>query len=444
MEKIETENIDLKVKLMTDFHAFENSLNGEAGSSFHKIRQDAIASFNAMGFPLKKHEEWKYTNLNPVLKHDYKQGYELTGTRLTKDDIENLMIKSSGINLLIFVNGQFEKNISNIVSNDEDIFIGSFSEGMNKFSKIIENHFAKYADYKTHALVALNTAFAKEGAFVYVRKNSEVKEPVHILNISDARNENYFSQPRNLIIAEEGASVNVIEDYHTIGDKHSFTNAVTEIFCDKNSKVEHYKIQNDGDNSYHIGTSQVMQEKDSRFSNTTISWGGAITRNDLNSVFNDSNTECHFYGLYMLTQNQHVDNHTLADHKMPHCYSNELYKGILDDRSTGVFNGKIMVREDAQKTNAYQSNNNILLSNDATIYSKPQLEIFADDVKCSHGATTGQLNEEEMFYLQSRGISKDHARTLLLYAYASDVIDSVKVGELKDLLVKKLEKKLKK
>ncbi|MEO6695213.1 MAG: Fe-S cluster assembly protein SufD, partial [Ignavibacteria bacterium] len=256
--------------------------------------------------------------------------------------------------------------------------------------------------------------------------------------------ENYFSQPRNLILAEEGASVNVIEDYHTIGDKQSFTNAVTEIFCDKSSKVEHYKIQNDGDNSYHIGTSQVMQEKDSRFSNTTISWGGSITRNDLNSVFNDSNTECHFFGLYMLTGKQHVDNHTLADHKMPHCYSNELYKGILDDRSTGVFNGKIMVREDAQKTNAYQSNNNILLSDDATIYSKPQLEIFADDVKCSHGATTGQLNEEEMFYLQSRGISKDHARTLLLYAYASDVIDSVKVGELKDLLVKKLEKKLKK
>jgi len=444
MEKIETENIDLKVKLLTEFQTFENSLNGEAGSSFHRIRQDAISNFNTMGFPVKKHEEWKYTNLNPILKHNFKQAFELTNTNLTKDDIENFIIKSTGINLLVFVNGQFEKGLSNIVSNDDNIFIGSFSDGKKKYSHVIENHFAKYADYKTHSLVALNTAFAKDGAFVYVKKNVEVKEPVHILNISDARNENYFSQPRNLIIAEEGASVNVIEDYHTIGDKHSFTNVVTEIFCDKNSKVEHYKIQNDNENAYHIGTSQVMQEKDSRFSNTTVSWGGSITRNDLNSVFNDTNTECHFFGLYLLTGKQHVDNHTLADHKMPHCYSNELYKGILDDRSTGVFNGKIMVREDAQKTNAYQSNNNILLSDDATIYSKPQLEIFADDVKCSHGATTGQLNEEEMFYLQSRGIGKDHARTLLLHAYASDVIDSVKVGELKDMLVKKLENKLKK
>ncbi|MGB4853919.1 MAG: SufD family Fe-S cluster assembly protein, partial [Ignavibacteria bacterium] len=175
----------------------------------------------------------------------------------------------------------------------------------------------------------------------------------------------------------------------------------------------------------------------------TISWGGAITRNDLNSVFDGTNTECHFYGLYLLNGRQHVDNHTLADHKMPHCYSNELYKGIIDGNATGVFNGKIMVREDAQKTNAYQSNNNILLSDDATIYSKPQLEIFADDVKCSHGATTGQLNPDEMFYLQSRGIGKENARTLLLYAYASDVIDSIKIDELREMVVQKLEMKLK-
>jgi len=444
MEKIETENIDLKVKLMTEFQTFENNLNGEAGSSFHRIRQDAISNFNAMGFPIKKHEEWKYTNLSPIFKHNFKQAFELTGSTLSKEDIENFIIKSSGINLLVFVNGQFDKSLSSIVTDIEKAFIGSFSEAKNKFGKIIEDHFAKYADYKTHSLVALNTAFAKDGAFVYVKKDGEVKEPVHILNISDARNENYFLQPRNLIIVDEGASVNVIEDYYTIGGKHSFTNVVTEIFCGKNSRVEHYKIQNDGDNSYHIGTSQVLQEKDSRFSNTTVSWGGSVTRNDLNSVFNDTNTECHFFGLYLLTGKQHVDNHTLADHKMPHCYSNELYKGILDDRSTGVFNGKIMVREDAQKTNAYQSNNNILLSDDATIYSKPQLEIFADDVKCSHGATSGQLSEEEMFYLRSRGIGEDQARTILLHAYARDVIDSVKVGELKDILVKKLEKKLKK
>jgi Fe-S cluster assembly protein SufD len=245
-----------------------------------------------------------------------------------------------------------------------------------------------------------------------------------------------------LYVAEEGAEIKIVEDYYSIGDKHSFTNIVTEIYCGENSKLERYKIQNDNDKAYQVGTTQVMQEKDSRFSDTTISWGGAITRNNLTSVFNGSNTECHFYGLYMLTGKQHVDNHTLADHAMPHCYSNELYKGIIDDKATGVFNGKIMVREDAQKTNAYQSNGNILLSEDATIYSKPQLEIFADDVKCSHGATTGQLNKEELFYLQARGIGKEEARILLLNAFAGDVVDSVKIDKLREKLKDTLSKKL--
>ncbi len=239
------------------------------------------------------------------------------------------------------------------------------------------------------------------------------------------------------------AKIKIVEDYYSLGDKHSFTNSVTEIYCAPNSSLERYKIQNDGEKAYHIGTTQVMQEKDSRFSDTTISWGGAITRNNLNSVFNGPNTECHFYGLYLLSGKQHVDNHTLADHAMPHCYSNELYKGIIDDKATGVFNGKIMVREDAQKTNAYQSNGNILLSEDATIYSKPQLEIFADDVKCSHGATTGQLNKEEMFYLQSRGIGKEEARILLLNAFAGDVIYTIKIEPLREMLLHKLAAKLK-
>ncbi|MEO8663900.1 MAG: Fe-S cluster assembly protein SufD [Ignavibacteria bacterium] len=442
MDKISQENIDLKIKLLEDFRKLESNLNGESKNYFHKIRQDAIATFEELGFPVKKLEEWKYTNINPILKHDFKTAIHTTAAPVNEDDIKDFLFDSEGVNRLVFVNGQFNEKLSSIITKGENIFIGSLLEGRVRLGEIVEKHFSKYADYRNSSLTALNTAFAKDGAFIYAGKNENVKEPVQIIFISDSREESFMSQPRNLFVMEEGSGIKVTEEYFTIGDKHNFTNVVTEIYCDKNSDLERYKIQNDSDQSYHIGTTQVMQEKDSRFSDTTISWGGAIIRNNLNSVYNGTNTECHFYGLYMLRGRQHVDNHTLADHASPHCYSNELYKGIIDDKATGVFNGKIMVRVDAQKTNAYQSNGNILLSEDATIYSKPQLEIFADDVKCSHGATSGQLNKEEMFYLQSRGIGKEEARILLLNAFAGDVIDSVKIESLKEILYLTLSHKL--
>ncbi|MDQ3194361.1 MAG: Fe-S cluster assembly protein SufD [Bacteroidota bacterium] len=441
MDKISQENTDLKIKLLEDFRKLELSLNGESKNYFHRIRQDAIATFEQLGFPVRKLEEWKYTNLNPILKHDFQTTIH-DADPLSRDEIKDFFLDEENVNRLVFVNGQFNEKFSKVITQNEQVFVGSLLEGRIKLGEVIEKHFSKYADYKNNSLTALNTAFAKDGAFIHVGKNMNVSEPVQIIFVSDSRKESFMSQPRNLYVMEEGSNIKITEEYFSIGEKHNFTNVVTEIFCDKNSNIERYKIQNDGDNSYHIGTTQVMQEKDSRFSDTTISWGGAITRNNLNSFFNGSNTECHFYGLYLLTGRQHVDNHTLADHAMPHCYSNELYKGIIDDKATGVFNGKIMVREDAQKTNAYQSNGNILLSEDATIYSKPQLEIFADDVKCSHGATTGQLNNEEMFYLQSRGIGKDEARILLLNAFAGDVIDSVKINSLREKLQLTLSKKL--
>ena len=442
MDKISKENIDLKIKLLEDFRNIESSLNGESKSDFHRIRQDAIATFEELGFPVKKLEEWKYTNINPILKQEFKTIIPSTDAKISKEDIKEFMFEEKNTNILVFVNGQFSHNLSHIDTKNDKVYIGSFLEGRVKFGNIIDEHFSKYANYKSQSLTALNTAFAKDGAFIYAAKGTEVNEPVHILYISDSREESYLCQPRNLFVAEEGANIKIAEEYYSLGEKHSFTNVVTEIYCGANSNLERYKIQNEGDNAYNINTTKVMQEKDSRFSDTTVSWGGAITRNNLCALFNGTNTECHFYGLYLLKGKQHVDNHTLADHAMPNCYSNELYKGIIDGNATGVFNGKIMVREDAQKTNAYQSNGNILLSPDATIYSKPQLEIFADDVKCSHGATTGQLNEDEMFYLQARGIGKEEARVLLLNAFAGDVIDSVKIDSLREKLEKTLSEKL--
>ncbi len=440
-DKISKENIDLKIMLLEEFRNLPSNMNGESKNYFNSIKLDAMASFEELGFPVKKLEEWKYTNINPILKHDFKT-ISAKNSRLNKEEIKNFIFDEN-IDVLVFINGEFEENLSSIKQSSDNVFIGSLLEGRIRFGKIIEKHFSRYADYKKTGLTALNTAFARDGAFIYVKKGTDVPEGIHIIYISDTREDSILAQPRNLYVIEDGASVKIIEDYYSAGDKHSFTNVVTEIYCGKNSKVERYKIQNESDTNYHIGTTEVMQEKDSRFSDTTVSWGGAITRNNLNAVFNGTNTECHFYGLYLLSGKQHVDNHTLADHRMPNCYSNELYKGIIDDKATGVFNGKIMVRQNAQKTNAYQSNGNILLSEEATIYSKPQLEIFADDVKCSHGATTGQLNNEEMFYLQARGIGKEEARVLLLNAFAGDVIDSVKLERLREKLQGRLEMKLK-
>ncbi|MDZ4712655.1 MAG: Fe-S cluster assembly protein SufD [bacterium] len=442
MDKIATENTDLKLQLLEDFKKLEANLNGESKNYFHKIRQDAIASFIELGFPVKKLEEWKYTNVNNILKHDFKTSESAGTSGITREEIKEVLFDEK-VNLLVFVNGSFDEDLSDIITDNKNCFIGSFMKGRVLHNDIIEKHFSKYAEYKKSSLTALNTAFAADGLFIYLKKNETIEEPVHVINISDSRKESFLSQPRNLFVLEEGASIKIAYDYISVGEEHSFTNSVTEIVLGENSNIHHYKIQNENSKAYFIGTTQVMQEKNSMFSDTTISWGGAITRNNLNSVFNGSNTECHFYGLYLLSGKQHVDNHTLADHAMPHCYSNELYKGIINDSATGVFNGKIMVREDAQKTNAYQSNGNILLSEDATIYSKPQLEIFADDVKCSHGATTGQLNENEMFYLQSRGIGREQARIILLNAFAGDVLDSVKIKGLRDKLQIMLESKLK-
>lgn len=442
MDKISNENNDLKIRLLEDFMKFESALNGESKSKFHEIRKDAIVTFERLGFPVKKLEEWKYTNINPILKHEFKTNLTSAESGLSREEIKDFLFEEKNINLLVFVNGKYSEKLSVIETDNDKVYLGNFHEGKEKFGSVTEQHFSKYADYKNQSLTALNTAFAEDGAFIYARKGAEIKEPVHILYISDSRKESYLCQPRNLIVIEEGASIKIAEEYYSIGDNYSFTNAVTEIFCGANSSVERYKIQSEGENAYSVNTTNVKQGKDSRFSDTTVSWGGAITRNNLCAMFNGTNTECHFYGLYLLNGNQHVDNHTLADHAMPNCYSNELYKGIIDDKATGVFNGKIMVREDAQKTNAYQSNGNILLSSDATVYSKPQLEIFADDVKCSHGATTGQLNEDEMFYLQARGIGKEEARVLLLNAFAGDVIDSVKIDSLREKLEKTLSEKL--
>jgi len=387
------------------------------------VRKDAISAFQKQGFPGRKHEEWKYTNLAPVLGRDYL--IEDT-TTLNKKDIDGLLLSSLEANHLVFVNGNYNKELSS-VNADEPIVISDLSQAGD-----INEYLTASSITLNDSLTELNTALAN-GVVITVKKGKVVSKPIIIHFVGDGRKGNIFSNSRNLFILEENAQATFIENYSTIGSNAHFSNNITQIVVKKDAYATYYKIQNDAQ-SDHVGTTQVYQPEKSNFAATTITLDGGIIRNNLNIRLSSEYSEASLVGLYLVKGNTHVDNHTLVDHAKANCYSNELYKGLLDDKSTGVFNGKIYVRQDAQKTNAFQSNKNILLSKDATMNTKPQLEIFADDVKCSHGATTGMMDEEPLFYLRSRGISEKKAKALLMHAFAADILEYIKLEPLKELL----------
>lgn len=432
---------DLKEKILENYKTFERTFNGEPAEIKH-LRDNAKEYFRTFGFPNRKIEDWKFFNSKPIVTNDFNftDGKQI----IEKNILNNFLIPDLKANLIVLINGEYSKENSKIITERKNLFIGSLKDGIKSKPEIIEKHFGKYADYKTDGYSALNTAFAADGAFVYIPKGCLMKDPVMILNILDSRKSKVLGQPRNLIVAETNSDVHIVEEYFSIGENDAFSNVITEIYTGENANLQYYKIQNEEKNAYHIGTTQVFQERSSIFTSITLSWGGSVTRNNLNSYMNGEGIECNFKGLYFLTGKQHADNHTLADHANPNCNSNELYKGILADEADGVFNGKILVRQDAQKTNAYQMNKNILLSNSASVNSKPQLEIFADDVKCSHGATTGQIDAEQLFYLKARGIGEKEGKRLLLFAFANEIIEDIEVTELKEYIVGRLSEKLEK
>jgi Fe-S cluster assembly protein SufD len=432
----ETLHPELKETLLSNFKSFESRLNGKAGSSTHHKRKESLLNFEKFGFPNTKNEEWKYTNIAPALEKNYKFPER---SSLNKKDIQPFLFKVKNANTLVFLNGKFYKELSEIVSPADSFIITNFGDGDQQS---IEKYFSTVLNPSQDGFTALNTAFAENGAFIRIPKDKIVEAPILLYFISDASQSDVFIQPRNLIIVEENSQVKIVESFHTVGGNISFTNTVTEVVLKQDAFLEYYKIENDADNSYHVGTTQIMHEAKSHSSHTTITLSGALVRNNLNLNLNAQFCEATLYGLYMLSSKQHADNHTLVNHAMPNCYSNELYKGILNDKSTGVFNGKIYVKTDAQKTNAFQSNKNILLSKDATMNTKPQLEIYADDVKCSHGATVGQMDEEPLFYLRSRGIPEKSAKALLVNAFASDILEHIKIESLKEHLKEIISHKL--
>jgi Fe-S cluster assembly protein SufD len=430
---------DFKNQLMAAFRTNEELMNGESKTPLHQVRRAALHQFDLLGFPTVRHEEWKYSNVNSLLKEAFDLDYAST---LAGNDLIGLEIPNLDGNILYFVNGRYHPELSRLVSPADQVQISSFADALKADPDFVGTHFARYADYQDNAFTALNTALASDGVVIRVPNNTTVEQPIILRFITDARDKNIASQPRNLVIVGKNAEVTMAESYRTLGDRASFVNVVTEIALDRDARMQYYKVQDETEKAYHIGTTQVNQSDNSHFYSATVTLNGNFVRNNLNIVLNGQHAEAFMYGLYMPNGRQHVDNHTLVDHAMPNSYSSELYKGILDDNGTGVFNGKIYVRPDAQKTNAYQSCKNVVLSSGASMNTKPQLEIYADDVKCSHGTTTGQLNDEALFYMRSRGIPKDEARTLLLYAFAQDVLSQIKIQPIRDYLNRVVTEKL--
>jgi Fe-S cluster assembly protein SufD len=433
--KITTIDTNLTSVLQEEFKKAE-SKRQNVDSVLNQKQKDAFQSFEKTGFPSVKNEEWKYTNLSSLLKETFNASPAVS---LTQKDIAPF-IYAIEANNLVFINGIFSKELSTIRSPASELEIAEIKD-IDK--AITDNYFARKTYSSSDGLSLMNTAFAENGLFLSVKKNKSLKYPVVIYNFTDSRQENMLVQPRNLVILEENAHASIVETFHTLGINTSFVNSISELVLKQDANLDYYKIQDDSENSYHVGSTEILHEAKSISASTTITIGGALVRNNLNISLNAEFCEAHMNGLYMLSGTQHVDNHTIADHAKPNCYSNELYKGIMDDKSTGVFNGKIFVKPDAQKTNAFQSNKNVLLSKEATVNTKPQLEIFADDVKCSHGATTGQLDEESLFYLRSRGIGEAQSKRLLLHAFANDVLERIKIEPLRAILSAKMEERLK-
>ena len=412
------------------------------------IRRAAMDRFGDLGFPTTKNEEWRFTNVAGIARTAFvpaqappPSGYPKVGKPSDGPWITDCRT-------LAFVNGRFDRKLSEINGLPEGLKVGSLrdalSDGKSPAGSALEAHLARHADYRDHAFVALNTALFEDGTLIEVAPSTAVRHPVVLWFFSLPGAEPTMTHPRNLLVVGAGAQASFIEmhaGYHKATGPY-FTNAVTELVAGEGAIVDYTRIQQETDHGYHVGILQVEQARSSSVTTHTISLGGRLDREEARAVLNGEGAEALLHGLYVIGGHQHVDNHTLIDHAKPHCASREVYKGVLDGHAGGVFNGKIAVRKDAQKTDSKQSNKNLLLSENATINTKPQLEIFADDVKCTHGATIGQIDAEAVFYLRSRGIGLEEARNLLIQAFANDILERIKFEPLRTGLQKTLEAKL--
>jgi len=406
--------------------------NGAMGA----IRRAAMDRFVEMGFPTMRQEDWRFTNTAPIVTTPFQLAAP-NGVTLDEDVLAEHILDGAWPRL-VFINGYFSAGLSSVNDLPGSIRVGSIAKMAAGDSPMIEEHLARHADYKTHAFTAMNTAFSSDGAVVCVPEGTVLDQPVHVLYISVPGAEPQVSHPRGLIIAEAGSQVTVIESYLGIereADAGAYcTNAETESVVGDNATVDHYKVVREKPNAYHVGTTHLRQTRDSTVTSHVVTLGGAMVRNDVTAVLDGEGAHCTLNGLYVMRDRSHVDNHLWVEHAKPHGDSRQFYKGVLDDHARAVFSGRINVHKDAQKTDAKQTNMNLLLSDTAQVHTKPQLEIFADDVKCTHGATIGQIDEQAIFYLQSRGIDETTARGILLFAFVNESLERVRPEPLRSRL----------
>jgi Fe-S cluster assembly protein SufD len=425
-----------KDSFLGQFARLEKELTRLGRPAIARLRKAAIARFDELGLPGPRDEDWRFTSLAPVLGTPF----ELAGARppeLTAAQLAELPGAEAACRL-VFVNGLFTPALSRVPAGSAAVTIGSLAAALETAPDLMETHLGRHARYDNHPLTALNTAFFRDGALVSVGRNQVLHEPIYLVFVSVPQGAPLLAYPRNLILAGSASQLSLIEVHAAAGEGRYWSNVATEIVVEDGAVVDHYKVQQEGPAGCHFANTQIQQQRSSTFRSHYIGLGGAWVRNEVRALLDGEGCECTLNGLYRAGGQQHMDNHTVIDHAQPHCASHELYKGILDGKAHGVFNGKIFVRQDAQKTDAKQTNQTLLLSDDATINTTPQLEIYADDVKCTHGATVGQLDSEALFYLRSRGLGLDEARTILIGAFANDILGRVPIEALRQQLEKAL------
>ncbi|MCD4832659.1 MAG: Fe-S cluster assembly protein SufD [Bacteroidales bacterium] len=438
---LETIKTDTKGRFVELYRENQDLIKNDLPDYINEVREKAFEQFKKLGIPDKKNENYKYTDLNKEFNNTYKMYLSPKNIEFQVDDIFKCDVPDLNTKVILLLNGWYYDRENLIQELPGGVIIGSFQKAAEVYPDLVKKHFAKYAGFENEGLVALNTAFVKDGVFLYVPKGVVIEKPIQIINIL-MDDEEGLTQHRNLFILEENSQASIVVCDHTLSMPNFVTNSVSEFYIGKNAQFDFSRMQNEHNGSKQISHLYFHQERDSRVSANNISLHGGLIRNNVNVLLNGEGCENNTYGLYLTDKGQHIDNYVFVDHANPNCISNQLFKGVLDDFATGAFNGKVLVRKDAQNTLAYQTNNNILLTDDADFNTKPQLEIYADDVKCSHGATVGQLDEDALFYLRSRGINKKEAKLLLMYAFAHDVIHKIQVPALQERIQDLVDKRL--
>lgn len=423
------------------FTAVRGSLPGAGVPWLDDLRAAAMDRYATIGLPTTRQEEWKYTNVRAIAKHSFQPSLAFC-TGLMEDDLGDALMGDLEAHRFTFLNGRYSPQLSRPGKLPEGVEIYSISSALQDMPEVLEPVLAKQADGSANGFAALNLAFFTDGAFVRLEEGARVQQPIQLVYLTTAHGDPESHSLRNLIVAGAGSKVTIIEHYLSIGDPVYLNNVVTEAMLSADADLEHYKLQQESLKGFHVSTLQALQARDSRLVSHSASVGASLARHDINSVLDAEGAQCHLNGLYITGGRQHVDYHTRVDHKMPEGVSREYYKGVLSGRSRAVFNGKVQVHQDAQKTDAEQSNRNLLLSRDAEVDTKPELEIYADDVKCSHGATIGQLDENSVFYLRSRGIPQPVARGMLTYGFAHDIVERMGLEPVRRLIENILVSKL--